>query len=497
VRLPAALAAAVALAAATTAGPTQAGSTATRSDLARSYHRFEQAMLRHPGLLERDALRLNAEFDRASLAFFGGTFASSCRILDGLTASIDEAAGDPVRRWLLSLRARDLPAALLLTGGEAPAAGSTAALEVVVAPLYPLDLKLPIDLVASLRLVAPATTNDPSDLPLAVDADGVGRASVAHALLGDRLGTWRVEVEARGHEPLEVARFAAVRRPLAQQRAAIEATLKRAAASTPALVQALATVRARLALLDDEPSPNSSAQFLVDPLELLRDVAAEASTIGRGEDPYSRRPGDLWRVLVLGRHEVPMRIFAPARLCAPDAAPAPLVVVLHGAGGDENMFMDGYGAGAIRRLAEERGFLVASPQTTALAAHPRNLDTLVDSISLEYAVDRRRIYVLGHSMGAGAAAFFAGARVELLAAVCCIAGGSPAGAERIAPTLVIVAERDHLVPAERLLSGLEPAIAAGLDLTVERVPDFGHTLVVTHRLAHAVDWLLGHARDGG
>lgn len=48
--------------------------------------------------------------------------------------------------------------------------------------------------------------------------------------------------------------------------------------------------------------------------------------------------------------------------------PRPLLVVLHGAGGDENMFPEAYGAGIIKRIAEKHGLLVASPRRTASAA---------------------------------------------------------------------------------------------------------------------------------
>ena len=41
--------------------------------------------------------------------------------------------------------------------------------------------------------------------------------------------------------------------------------------------------------------------------------------------------------------KVPFRVFAPPT--SDDGAKRPLIIALHGAGGDENMFMDAYGAG--------------------------------------------------------------------------------------------------------------------------------------------------------
>ena len=42
----------------------------------------------------------------------------------------------------------------------------------------------------------------------------------------------------------------------------------------------------------------------------------------------------------------------------------PLVLALHGAGGSENMFFDGYGDGKVARLCAERGWLLAAPTGT-------------------------------------------------------------------------------------------------------------------------------------
>ena len=37
-----------------------------------------------------------------------------------------------------------------------------------------------------------------------------------------------------------------------------------------------------------------------------------------------------------------------------------MIVALHGMGGDENSFFAGYDNGAIRRVAEERGYIVVA-----------------------------------------------------------------------------------------------------------------------------------------
>ncbi len=196
-------------------------------------------------------------------------------------------------------------------------------------------------------------------------------------------------------------------------------------------------------------------------------------------------------MLVSAAGEVPMRVYAPPAVIG--ERPAPLLVVLHGAGGDENLFFEAYGVGVIKRLADEEGLLVASPSTYRFGSKPARLGELVDALSHDYAIDRDRIYVLGHSMGASATAALVRGQVNSVAAACCIAGGgsfrSPDG---MPPLLVVLAEFDGVVPVKRVEDAAREAIAAGMPVEVKIVPNYGHTLVVGHELPTAVRWLTGH-----
>jgi predicted esterase len=182
----------------------------------------------------------------------------------------------------------------------------------------------------------------------------------------------------------------------------------------------------------------------------------------------------------------------PYHLVLPDREdPMPLVIALHGAGGDERMFMAGYGAGRIVRLAQEQGFAVLSPLTTGIAGRAERLEELVRAVAERVAVDRQRIYLVGHSMGAGAAWQLARARPDLVAAVACIAGMCGGGGDG-PPLLVVAAEVDPLAAPARLEATATAAREAGQPLEYRLAEGWGHTLVVGEVLPEVIAWLLTH-----
>ena len=78
----------------------------------------------------------------------------------------------------------------------------------------------------------------------------------------------------------------------------------------------------------------------------------------------------------------------------------PVIVAYHGAGGSENMFFDAYGAGRLARLARDNGYLLVTPRQPLMGAL-LPIDSLIDQLAEIAPIDRSRIVVIGHSMGAG------------------------------------------------------------------------------------------------
>jgi predicted peptidase len=163
-------------------------------------------------------------------------------------------------------------------------------------------------------------------------------------------------------------------------------------------------------------------------------------------------------------------------------------------GGDENMFFEGYGAGVVKRIAERQGLLVASPQLYSFGSDPSALGELIGLLSQRYSIDRDRVYVLGHSMGAVAAEKLARGHNDTVAAACCISGGSFRASPDTPPILVVAPELDGVVPAARLQASAEEALAGGMPGELRKMPGYGHTLAVGSVLPEAVDWLLRHRR---
>jgi predicted esterase len=259
--------------------------------------------------------------------------------------------------------------------------------------------------------------------------------------------------------------------------------------STGALAQALLSTRERAKLLVDVPSPDRSAEFLNDPAKLSRDLAREVSVLERGRDPYIGLVGDFWRVYRGANNApVPMRIVTPPS--ANVRKPVGVLLVLHGAGGDENMFVDAYGSGLVTKLAAEQRLILVSPKTDVFGATPEHFDALMALLRKEFRIDSSRVYLIGHSMGAGAAARLAQARPAQIAGVAMLAGGSPITVPNAPPSLFVGAELDGIIPAARV----EAAAKATPGATYELFRHEGHLLMVGNGVRRAVPWLVTHTR---
>ncbi len=276
-------------------------------------------------------------------------------------------------------------------------------------------------------------------------------------------------------------------KPAREVRGALLARLSRLD-STGALAQAMVSASARARLLVDTVSAERSAEFLSEPTTLSRTVAAEVTALEKGRNPYVRAVGDLWRAYRGANGTmVPMRVIAPKTARSRAVG---VLIALHGAGGDENMFADAYGRGVAARLARENDLLFVSPATTPFMTSAVQFDSLMAVLGREYTIDAKRVYVMGHSMGAGAAARLAQERPQALTAVACLAGGTAVTAAGAPPMLFIGAQLDPIIPAARV-----KAAASGTPTgTYEERANEGHTLMVRGGVLRAVPWMVNAVR---
>lgn len=483
----------------------------SRADLARAYLRVEQALARSSAG-EDTIAEANRLFDAATMTFFGGGSGVAIRQLQETEQLLLASRSSPSRMAALSLMARPQPPVIPLD----TLAAHGASLDVRLVAMYELEAEpeqqhtLRLLLTPQGHLEAPPLAASSvqlttgagwwPDLTLSMPLDGVIISPGLYSLAIDAL----VEDDL---PPVEIGRVQFAQRSLdgvrkdniARLNAVNEMVMKPGDVSP--LSTAIANATARNNLLSDQPSDMRSAQFMVDLDLLAQQVDAEITSLEKGIDPYIGRRGDAWRVLPGGRTgPLPFRLYVPddVHADAPADLPMPLLIALHGAGGDENMFMDAYGIGLVKRLAREHRFIVATPLNYQFGGNARAFDALLNLIAREHSVDRERIYILGHSMGAAGAWSLARARPDVLAAAVCMAGGGgqpaatpdlPDAPPRMAPTLVIGAELDPIIPELRLRDLSARAAAQGLPVTYRTSLGAGHTLMVNRELADAVDWL--------
>lgn len=252
----------------------------------------------------------------------------------------------------------------------------------------------------------------------------------------------------------------------------------------------IAIARARLAALTDAPSDTNSAQALADPPALAKELSNEVAAIEGGTNPYSHRTGAYERPQ--GKDRTPCMIYAP-RDAASDE-PRPLVIALHGVGGDEAMFIRGYGGGLLCKLADDKKFIIAAPLTYKLAGNAGFIDAIINDLAEDYSIDRDRVYVIGHSLGGGMAMYLAQARADSIAAVACIAGAGPISKKVTpCPTMVVAGEIDRIGGATQIRPLVQAAITDGKPVEYREVKNYGHTLVVARALPEVVDWLFTHS----
>ncbi len=167
----------------------------------------------------------------------------------------------------------------------------------------------------------------------------------------------------------------------------------------------------------------------------------------------------------------PYEVHAPPR----HDGRAPLLVLLHGFGGDHVDVAEHFGVAA---LADEHGFYVALPDGTADPEGRRfwnatdgccnfhdlpvddvaYLDAVIDEAVARYPVDPARVYVAGYSNGGFMAHRYACERAEKVAAVVSFAGEPWKDASRCKPrvpvsVLQIHGDADRMVPYEGAAAG--------------------------------------------
>ena len=453
--------------------------TLTRADLALALQRFERAFLDHRPE-GQELINTNLVFEGVTQNFFRMNFSAAIAELNetalklrlGRTPSNEEV-------WLASLKVSIDPVVV----------GPTSSPPIIhLREMYsrPNATRCSFDV---LLLQGKVQRRFPVT-PTGEKGEEIG----AVTLHGEWKGTWNIHISQPNAVEFDSGRrLMVVPKDLNEWRLANKRRLDALLQPSSELSSALATCLARNELLKMDPSEANSTEFLSDPNVLAPELEEEIAAIEKKKNPYAGRVGDYWRVMNRQATKVPMRVYVPPSLNL--VKPVPLVIALHGAGGDENMFMDAYGLGKLKREADRKGFIAVSPATFYFLTRSENLPAVIKELSDCYPIDHTRVYVLGHSMGGGATAKLVSEKGDLIAAACCIAGFRGFKSKEICPTLILSAELDAIVPKDMIEAEAKNAIREGLPVEYETVPSYGHTLVVEAKLSAVIDWLFMHSRD--
>jgi predicted esterase len=208
---------------------------------------------------------------------------------------------------------------------------------------------------------------------------------------------------------------------------------------------------------------------------LLQVCEALCEANGRSERVFSAsRPGDYHLTLSEGRNEQPVRIRVPENA----TEPLPVLIAYHGAGGSENMFFEAYGAGRLVTLGAQRGWLVVAPQQ-GLFGSPMDCQELLDLLADHYPIDRQRVFLVGHSMGAAQVMSQVSRHPTAMAAAVALGGGravSDATQLKQVPWFVAAGERDFgRRGAQGLVRSLE---SVGAKVQWLEVPRVEHLVIV-------------------
>jgi predicted esterase len=230
-----------------------------------------------------------------------------------------------------------------------------------------------------------------------------------------------------------------------------------------------------------------------------------------GKDPFKGRTGDFERhYLLQGANEImPYRVYVPKGYAATKATP--LVIALHGLGGNEDGFFDNYSQ-LPPQLSEQHGFLLAAPLGfrrdgfygsgamggTDAASRRRGEYSEKDVLEVlrlmkaAYNVDESRIYLMGHSMGAIGTWSLGSKYSDTWAALVAFSGvGAATLADNMkaVPHFVVHGDADNTVN----VSGSRNMVAAlkklNANVTYIEVPGGSHTDVVVPNLPKAFEFM--------
>jgi predicted esterase len=392
-----------------------------RYELGRRLKTFESAWEKQPNQVARD--RALALLPKVTSQFFSLQLAEAGRTLDLAAFALQADIGPSTsRQWAWSLSA--IPESRIVDGAAKE-------LAVTIQPFYPVKGDLPKNLELQLWFIdRQVVTVKPKKFPVVVkvplpplgELPGLDRKLYFLADGGKDLRPFAVGVS-------QIADMTKRFEKLTEATKGKNATIEEATARARAMLL-------RVALNAKEPLPPTDFPYA--------DLLANAERMLDGKPFFTTaRHGQFWLSVPVGeRDAVACRVFVPKGLDM--KKPVPVVIALHGAGVDENMFFESYGAGQTVKECEKRGWVLVAPRSGLLDGG-LPVAELLEKLAERYPLDRKHVLVVGHSMGAAQA--LAQAAEGKFAALALLGGGraiaKPAALATL-PLFIGVGEKDPL-----------------------------------------------------
>lgn len=447
---------------------------AMRYELGQRLKRFEAAWEKHES--EAGRARALGHVQKLTQQFFAFQFGEAGRSLDRATFALGTGdAPSNSREWAWSLYA--VPETRVVDG-------SAKELTVTIKPFYPPKGDMPKGLEVQLWFVdKQVTTLKPDKFPLTVK---VPLPPLGESKGLDRKLYFLVEVAK------EVRHTAVGVSQIADAKSRIEA-LKKAVPESKADGIEKATARDRAELLADLLDKTVPETDLP-----AADLLANAETMLDGTVFFTAaKPGQFWLTVPTGKGTTAARLFVPRGLAGggvgepagsspnkEEKKPVPIVVALHGAGGSENLFFEGYGAGHIVTECRKRGWLLVATRSGLAFGSGPPIPALLDELAKRYPLDPKRVFVVGHSMGAMQTVDLVQKHPGRFAAAAALGGGGTVRDPKAFATLPVfigVGEKDGLALAGA--RGLHKTLSPGAkNLTYKEYPLIEHMVIVREAL---------------
>jgi poly(3-hydroxybutyrate) depolymerase len=174
-------------------------------------------------------------------------------------------------------------------------------------------------------------------------------------------------------------------------------------------------------------------------------------------------------------------LFVPDKLAA--AKPVPLVVLLHGSGGNGLSLVERW-----KDLAEKEGLILAGPDSSdsglwaTPADGPEFLRDVVEALKARHAINARRVYLFGHSAGASYALYMSIFESQYFAAAAIHAGMIPPQtyayidvARRKTPIAMWVGTLDHEFAIVGARATRDALNARGFKAQLTEIPGHDHS----------------------